>query len=63
MSVLGLQTSHLLLILTNLGFGTVLTAACAREGCSDILLLLFIIIITGSNGIRGVGVESSDLPL
>jgi hypothetical protein len=28
------QTSHLLLICTNLGYGTVLTAACARQGCS-----------------------------
>jgi hypothetical protein len=34
MSVLGLQTSHLLLIRTNLGCGTALTAACARQGCS-----------------------------
>jgi hypothetical protein len=33
-SVLGLQASHLLLILTNLGYETVLTAACARQGCS-----------------------------
>jgi hypothetical protein len=33
-SVLGLQASHLLLIRTNLGYGTVLTAACARQGCS-----------------------------
>jgi hypothetical protein len=34
MRVLGLQASHLLLIRTNLGCGTVLTAACARRGCS-----------------------------
>jgi hypothetical protein len=34
--VLGLQASHLLLIRTNLGYGTVLTAACARRGCSAI---------------------------
>jgi hypothetical protein len=34
MRVLGLQTSHLFLICTNLGYGTVLTAACARQGCS-----------------------------
>jgi hypothetical protein len=34
MRVLGLQTSHLLFIRTNLGYGTVLTAACARQGCS-----------------------------
>jgi hypothetical protein len=33
-SVLGLQTSHLLLIRTNLGYGTVSMAACARQGCS-----------------------------
>jgi hypothetical protein len=35
MRVLGLQPSHLLLIRTNLGCGTVSTAACARQGCSD----------------------------
>jgi hypothetical protein len=35
MSVLGPQTSHLLLIRTNLGYRTVLTAACAHQGCSD----------------------------
>jgi hypothetical protein len=34
MSVLRRQTSHLLLISTNLGCGTVLTAACARQGWS-----------------------------
>jgi hypothetical protein len=34
MRVLGQQTSHLLLIRTNLGYGTVLTATCARPGCS-----------------------------
>jgi hypothetical protein len=34
MSVLGRHTSHLLLKCTNLGYGTVLTAACARQGCS-----------------------------
>jgi hypothetical protein len=34
MRVLGLQTSHLLLKCTNLGYGTVLTATCARQGCS-----------------------------
>jgi hypothetical protein len=32
--VLRQQASHLLLIPTNLGYGTVLTAACARQGCS-----------------------------
>jgi hypothetical protein len=32
MSVLGLQASHLLLIRTNLGYGTILTAACASRG-------------------------------
>jgi hypothetical protein len=32
--VLGLQASHLLLIGTNWGYGTVLTAACALQGCS-----------------------------
>jgi hypothetical protein len=34
MSVLTQQVSHLLLIRTNLGYGAVLTAACARQGCS-----------------------------
>jgi hypothetical protein len=28
------QASHLHLIHTNLGYGTVLTAACCRQGCS-----------------------------
>jgi hypothetical protein len=36
MCVLGLQTSHLLLIRTDLGYGTGLTAACTRQGCSAI---------------------------
>jgi hypothetical protein len=36
MSVLRRQPSHLLLIRTNLGYGTVLTAACARQGRSAI---------------------------
>jgi hypothetical protein len=46
MSVLGLEASHLLLIHTNLGCGTVLTAACARQGCSaeDYYYYFFIII-------------------
>jgi hypothetical protein len=35
-SVFRRQASHLLLIRTNLGYGTVLTAACAHQGCSDI---------------------------
>jgi hypothetical protein len=34
MRVLGLRTSHLLLIRTNFGYGTVLTAACARQNRS-----------------------------
>jgi arginine repressor len=32
--MLGPEASHLLLIRTNLGYGTVLTAACARHGSS-----------------------------
>jgi hypothetical protein len=28
------ETSHLFLIPTNFGYGTVLTADCARQGCS-----------------------------
>jgi hypothetical protein len=34
MTVLRQQASHLLLIPTNFGYGTVLTAACAPPGCS-----------------------------
>jgi hypothetical protein len=34
MHVLGLEASHLLLIRTNLGYGTKLMAACACQGCS-----------------------------
>jgi hypothetical protein len=34
MSVLGLQASHLLLIRTNSGYGTVLTPACGHQDCS-----------------------------
>jgi hypothetical protein len=34
MSVLRRQTSHPLLIHTNLGYDTILMAACARQGCS-----------------------------
>jgi hypothetical protein len=41
MRVLGLQASHLLLIRTKSGYGTVLTAACARQGCSDSGLFVF----------------------
>jgi hypothetical protein len=33
MGMLGLQNSHLLLIHTNFGSGTVLMAACAWQGC------------------------------
>jgi hypothetical protein len=33
-SVLRREASHLLLIRTNLGYGTVSMAACARQGCS-----------------------------
>jgi hypothetical protein len=43
MSALGLQTSHLFPIRTNLGYGTVLMAACARQGCSatDYVIIIF----------------------
>jgi hypothetical protein len=47
MRVLGQWASHLLLIRTNLGCGTALTAACARQGSSATdyyLLLLFYIV-------------------
>jgi hypothetical protein len=33
-TVLWQQVSHLLLKYTKSGYGTVLTAACARQGCS-----------------------------
>jgi hypothetical protein len=39
--VLGLQASHLLLIRTYLGYGTVLMAACAHLGCSASGLVCF----------------------
>jgi hypothetical protein len=39
MCVLGSQASHLLLIRTNFGYGTVLTAACAHQGCSLVWFL------------------------
>jgi hypothetical protein len=41
MRVLWLQASHVLLIPTNLGYGTVLTAACARQSCSASDFLFF----------------------
>jgi hypothetical protein len=41
MHVLGLKASHLLLICTNLGYGTVLTVACACQGCSASDLVWF----------------------
>jgi hypothetical protein len=45
MSVLRQLTSHLLLIRTNSGYGTVLTAACTRPGCSDSHCIIIIIIL------------------
>jgi hypothetical protein len=51
MNVLGWQSSHLPLIHTNLGYGTVLTEACAHQGCSatdyhiSIIIIIIIIII------------------
>jgi hypothetical protein len=38
---LGAAASHLPLIRTNSGYGTVLTAACAREGCTASGLVWF----------------------
>jgi hypothetical protein len=32
--VLGLQAGHVLLICTNLGYGTILMVACTHQGCS-----------------------------
>jgi hypothetical protein len=43
MRVLGRKASHLLLIRTDLGYGTVLMAACARLGCSDSGLAFLIV--------------------
>jgi hypothetical protein len=45
--VLRRPTSHLLLIRTNLGYGTVLTAACTRQGCSatDFIIIIIIIVV------------------
>jgi hypothetical protein len=40
---------QLLLIRTNLGYGTALTAACARQGCSAIIITIIIIIIITCN--------------
>jgi hypothetical protein len=45
MSVLRQVTSHLLLIRTSLGCGTVVTAACARQGCSATGLVWFLILL------------------
>jgi hypothetical protein len=42
MSVLGRQASHLLLIRTDSGRGTVLTADCAPQGCSACDLVFWI---------------------
>jgi hypothetical protein len=41
------QASHLLLIRTDFGYGTVVTAACARPGCiaTDFITIIIIIII------------------
>jgi hypothetical protein len=41
MRVVGLQTSHLLSIRTKSGYGTVLMATCARQGCSGSGLVWF----------------------
>jgi hypothetical protein len=41
------QASHLLLIRTNFGYGTVLTVASARQGCSTTDYYYFIIYILG----------------
>jgi hypothetical protein len=51
MRVLGQQVSHLLIIRTNLGYGTVLTAAWARQGCSAsglVFCFLFILVLLGT---------------
>jgi hypothetical protein len=44
------QASHLLLVRTNLGYRTILTAACTRPGCSAThYYYIIIIIIMGAN--------------
>jgi hypothetical protein len=45
MSVLRRETSHLLLIRTDLGHETVLTTACARQGRNATLLLLLLLLL------------------
>jgi hypothetical protein len=46
MNVLGQEASHLLLIRTNLGYGTVLTAACDRKGCSATYYYCYYYLVT-----------------
>jgi hypothetical protein len=41
MRVLGPWASHLLLIRTNLGCGTVLMAACARQGLVPLIIIIY----------------------
>jgi hypothetical protein len=45
MSVLRQKTSHILLNCPNLGYGTVLTAACAHQGSSATVLLLLLLLL------------------
>jgi hypothetical protein len=52
MSVLGLETSHLLLIRTTLGYGTMLTVACTHQGsnatdycCCCCYIIVFVIVV------------------
>jgi hypothetical protein len=42
--VLRQQLSHLLLVRINMGYGTVLKAACARPGCSARDFIIIIIL-------------------
>jgi hypothetical protein len=76
MSVLRRWASHLLLIRTNLGYGTVLRAACAHQGCNAtllllllwlwLLLLLYILHLQGWNAgasSRGVTVQKTNIDI
>jgi hypothetical protein len=49
MSVLGPEASHLLLIRTILGYGTVLTAACAIKAVVPLIIIIVILCLKKCN--------------
>jgi hypothetical protein len=53
------KASHLLLIRTNLGYGNVLTAACARQGCSASGLVWFFFFWLAHSGDTGSNIVSA----